>query len=272
VVSTDGYEHYDVLRHVRPFFFHILWDICRWLVNYRYVFAGAGLSGTRGNLIASSVQYVLNVAATVPAIIFIDRWGRRPMLLGGLFFMALWLYLVGGLQATYGAWGKVGDETVWVIQNNQSVTLAIIVCSYLFVCSFAVTMGPVSWTYPSEIFPMRVRAKAVSLSTAANWIFNFALAYGAPPGLASISWGMYILFGSFNVLAFIHVFFMFPETAGRSLEEVEAVFNSGHTFAAWKLSDRSLGRKALSDIKTSKAHKDNEKNSIEEREHASVEA
>ena len=70
--------------------------------------------------------------------------------------MALWLYLVGGLQAGYGTWGKVGDDTVWVIENNQSVTYAIIVCSYLFVCSFAITMGPVSWTYPSEIFPMRV--------------------------------------------------------------------------------------------------------------------
>jgi hypothetical protein len=61
-------------------------------------------------------------------------------------------------------------STNWVIENHKSVTKGIIVCSYLFVCSFAVTMGPVSWTYPAEIFPMRARSKAVSLSTAVRSI------------------------------------------------------------------------------------------------------
>lgn len=116
--------------------------------------------------------------------------------------MAFFLYLVGGLQAANGGWGIVDGDSqssahfllnesyicllaVWVITDRPSVTIGIIICSYLFVCSFAISMGPVSWTrvsilyfvlpacvdatwlsYPSEIFPMRVRAKAVSLSTA----------------------------------------------------------------------------------------------------------
>ncbi|KAG6884963.1 hypothetical protein C0995_009714 [Termitomyces sp. Mi166 len=58
-----------------------------------YVFRGAGLTGTRGNLIADSVQYVLNVAFTVPAIIYIDKWGRRPMLVIGTLLMGFWLCL-----------------------------------------------------------------------------------------------------------------------------------------------------------------------------------
>ena len=139
-----------------------------------YVFQGAGLTGRRGNLIADAVQYVLNVVLTVPAIIYIDKWGRRPMLLVGTVFMGFWLFLVGGLQGRYGAWGEVDGSRVWVITGHDGITKAIIVFSYLFVCSFAITMGPVSWTYPAEIFPMRVRAKAVSVSTAANWVFNFA--------------------------------------------------------------------------------------------------
>ena len=98
------------------------------------------------------------------------------MLLLGLGFMGFWLMLVGGLQAHFGHWTELNDTRVWAIPSGHgNATRAIIVCSYLFVCSFAITMGPVSWTYPAEIFPMRVRAKAVSLSTASNWAFNFAL-------------------------------------------------------------------------------------------------
>ena len=71
-----------------------------------YVFQGAGLTGRRGNLIASSVQYVLNVAFTVPAIIYIDKWGRRPMMIIGFALLGVFLFLVGGLQGGYGHWDR----------------------------------------------------------------------------------------------------------------------------------------------------------------------
>jgi len=115
------------------------------------------------------------------------------------------------------------------------------------VCSFAVSMGPVSWTYPAEIFPMRVRAKAVSLSTASNWAFNCALAFGVPPGFASIAYKTYFIFATFNVAAFIHVLFMYPETKGRTLEEVEEIFAQGHVFTAWKIKS-DVGRKSLGEV------------------------
>lgn len=228
------------------------------------VFEGAGLTGRRANLIASSVQYVLNVAFTVPAIIYIDKWGRRPMLLIGLAFMGFWLMLVGGLQARFGQWGEVDGDKLWVISGHRAATKAIIVCSYFFVCSFAITMGPVSWTYPAEIFPMRVRAKAVSLSTSANWLFNFALAWAVPPGLSNIAWKTYFIFGTFNFAAFIHVFFCFPETKGRTLEEIEDVFAQGHVFTAWKIKP-NVGKKTLDEVKAhsgGKAEFSDEKSSV----------
>ena len=85
-----------------------------------YVFRGAGLTGTRGNLIADSVQYVLNVVFTIPAIMYIDKWGRRPMLIFGTLFMGFWLSLVGGLQGRYGDWGIVDGSRVWVINGHQA--------------------------------------------------------------------------------------------------------------------------------------------------------
>lgn len=161
---------------------------------------------------------------TVPAIIYIDTWGRRPMLLAGTAMMGFFLMLVGGLQGHYGHRGTLDDGScgyshyactyfysfsspaVWLIENNDSVTKAVIVMSYFFVSSFAITMGPVSWTYPAEIFPNKVRGKAVSLSTAANWIFNFALAWAVPPALENIAWKTYLVFGTFNFGTLSHLF------------------------------------------------------------------
>lgn len=76
--------------------------------------------------------------------------------------------------------------------NGAAGTRAIIVCSYPIVCFFAVTMGSVSEsrTYPADIFPLKVRAKAISLPTAASWLFNFAafaFAWAVPPGLSSMA-------------------------------------------------------------------------------------
>ncbi|EIW77215.1 general substrate transporter [Coniophora puteana RWD-64-598 SS2] len=217
-----------------------------------YVFEGAGLTGTRGNLIADSVQYVLNVLFTIPAIIYIDRWGRRPLIIIGTFLMGFFLSLVGGLQGGFGEWGNVDGSRVWVINGHEGVTKGVIVCSYLFVCSFAITLGPVSWTYPAEIFPMRVRGKAVAVSTAVNWLFNFALAWAVPPALAAIGWKTYLIFAAFNFAACIQFFFMFPETAQRTLEEVEEIFAQGHMFQAWKIG-RDVGKKNLAQVQNENA-------------------
>ncbi|KAI4718315.1 putative MFS glucose transporter [Aureobasidium sp. EXF-10727] len=195
------------------------------------------LTGLKGNnnLVASSIQYVINVFMTIFALIFIDRWGRRLPLLVGSFFMALWLFINAGLMASYGHAAPPGGvnnvpEESWQISGPPSK--AVIACTYLFVASFAPTWGPVSWIYPPELFPLRVRGKAVALCTAANWIMNFALSYFVPPAFVNIQWKVYVVFGVFCVTMFIHVFLCFPETSGKSLEEVEALFQQ--KVPAWK--------------------------------------
>ena len=90
--------------------------------------------------------------------------------------------------------------------------------------SFAVTWGPASWTYPPELFPLRVRGKALALATSSNWIFNFALGYFVPPAFVNIQWKVYIVFGVFCTVMAMHAYFMFPETTGKTLEEVELMF------------------------------------------------
>ncbi|KAF1841910.1 general substrate transporter [Cucurbitaria berberidis CBS 394.84] len=197
-----------------------------------FIMRGAGIAD---ELLTASIQYIINVVMTLPAILYLDKFGRRPALLIGSFLMMTWLFTTGALQATYGHSNpnKADKDISWVVPKEHSaVSKAIVACSYLFVASFATTWGPTSWTYPSEIFPAKVRAKAVSLATASNWAWNCILAFAVPPLLWSINWKMYMIFGTFNGLALVHMFFAAPETKGKTLEEMDDVFDSG--LPAWK--------------------------------------
>jgi hypothetical protein len=209
-----------------------------------YVFGMAGLSGNN-NLVASSIQYVINVVMTVFALLFIDRWGRRAPFVIGATLMATWLFANAGLMASYGKAappGGVGGiaEQSWEIRGAPAK--AVIACTYLFVASFAPTWGPVSWIYPPELFPLRVRGKAVAITTSSNWIFNFALSYFVPPAFVNIKWKVYLIFGIFCATMALHTFFFFPETAGKTLEDIEEMFLAGTP--AWKTSvDRNSKRR-----------------------------
>lgn len=147
------------------------------------------------------------------------------------------MYANAGLLASYGKPAPPGGvdgtpEESWQISGPPA--RAVIACTYLFVASFAPTWGPVSWIYPPELYPLRVRGKAVALTTSSNWIFvrfsnahcqkniqktnffdclqNFALSYFTPPAFVNIKWKTYIIFGVFCTAMTIHVFFCFPET------------------------------------------------------------
>jgi hypothetical protein len=87
--------------------------------------------------------------------------------------------------------------------------------------------APTGWIYCSEVFPLKYRAKGVGMSAATNWIFNFALAYFVAPAFTNIQWRTYIIFGVFCTVMTLHVFFTYPETAQRSLEAIDLVFDTG---------------------------------------------
>ncbi|KAF2178789.1 high affinity glucose transporter [Zopfia rhizophila CBS 207.26] len=196
-----------------------------------YIMKGAGIGD---ELLTASIQYIINVTLTLPAILWLDRFGRRPSMLIGSFGMMSFLFISGAIQASFGAPNPdpKDKDISWVMKGHPSASKGVVACSYLFVATFATTWGPTSWTYPSEIFPPKVRAKAVSLSTASNWAWNCALAFAVPPLLWSINWKMYMIFATFNGLAFIHMFLTAPETKGKTLEEMDDVFDSGRP--AWK--------------------------------------
>jgi sugar porter (SP) family MFS transporter len=119
-----------------------------------YVFEMAGVKDSSQAVVSSSIQYVINVVMTVPALIYIDRWGRRPTLLVGAALMATWLFSVAGIMATRGHLVTPAERVEFSLSESVSWRVdttagkGVIACSYLFVASYAPTWGPVSWVYP----------------------------------------------------------------------------------------------------------------------------
>ncbi|KAJ5089299.1 hypothetical protein N7532_007983 [Penicillium argentinense] len=209
-----------------------------------FVFGMANLSGN-SNLVASSINYVINVVVTVPALLYLDKFGRRPILLAGSVSLTMWWFLCAGLMGAYGSPAPPGGlhniaEESWSITGAPAKV--VIACSYLVVASFAPSWGPVSWVYPPELSPLGLRGKAVALSTASNLMFNFALSYFTPPAFVNIKWKTYLIYGVFSFAMTLHVFFCFPETAGKTLEEVEGLLSSNRP--AWRtaVDNRKLER------------------------------
>lgn len=200
------------------------------------IFAFAGYSGN-SNLVASSIQYVINTVMTIPALLFIDRWGRRRVMYYGAFIMMVWMVAMAAVLGKYSVHldhGLNGDPQVriQIPSNEKSASRAVIAISYLFVATFAPTWGPAGWIYCSEIFPLHQRAQANALCAAVNWIFNMSIALFTPAAFVNITWRTYIIFAAFCFAMCIHVFLMYPETHGLSLEEVGELWDAD--IPAWR--------------------------------------
>jgi sugar porter (SP) family MFS transporter len=173
----------------------------------------------------SVITAVTNIVVTFVAIALVDKVGRRPILLFGsagmtvsLAVMALAFSqanIVHGAPSLPGAWGPIA-----------------LVAANLFVVSFGASWGPVVWVLLGEMFPTRIRARALGIAAAAQWIANFIVTISFPP-LASVSlvltYGLYALFA---LLSFLFVMRFIPETKGMSLEDANSLVSRRDTVRA----------------------------------------
>ncbi|KAG6818030.1 hypothetical protein H0H87_009185 [Tephrocybe sp. NHM501043] len=157
----------------------------------------------------------------------VDRWGRRTILLSGAVVMSTALIATG--------W--------WMAIDVPWTPNAVVVCVIVFNAAFGYSWGPVPWLYPPEIMPLSVRAKGVSLSTATNWIFNFIVGELTPYLQDTMAWRLYPMHGFFCACSFVLVYFLYPETKGVPLEEMDAVFGEGTSES--KLSSPSWKQKLM---------------------------
>ncbi|WP_066460163.1 sugar porter family MFS transporter [Sanguibacter suarezii] len=163
----------------------------------------------------STITAITNVVVTFVAIALVDKIGRKPLLLAGSAGMtvSLGMMALAFTQAT-GSGDNVTLPSPWG-------TVALIAAN-VFVISFGASWGPVVWVLLGEMFPNRIRASALALAAAAQWIANFAITVSFPPmaeGLG-LSW-VYAMYGTFALLSFVFVAFKVKETRNRDLEDME---------------------------------------------------
>jgi sugar porter (SP) family MFS transporter len=162
----------------------------------------------------SVITAVVNVVMTFVAILFVDRLGRRKLLMSGSAGM-----FVGLLLACIAFTQQIGSGDEVSLPAGWGV-LALVGAN-LFVVCFAATWGPIMWVMLGEMFPNRMRAIALGLCTAVNWIANFVVALLFPQLTESVGLGwIYGGFAFFALLSFVFVKTLVPETKGMELEEM----------------------------------------------------
>jgi sugar porter (SP) family MFS transporter len=158
---------------------------------------------------------VVNVLATLIAVAWVDKFGRRPLLLTGLVGMTVSLGAVG---LSFAALENTAETATSTTVGGIVTVLALVV----FIASFAFSMGPIVWTLISEIYPNRVRGRAISVATAANWLAAFLVAQFFLSLVDAIGESTtFFLFAALCVVSFVFVWRLVPETKGRSLEEIQ---------------------------------------------------
>ncbi|KAL5501119.1 hypothetical protein ACEPAH_9506 [Sanghuangporus vaninii] len=181
---------------------------CNLIIYYAtLLFERLGMNEVTSRIVAACNGTEMFLASLV-AIFVVERVGRRKLMIFGAAGMGSSMVLLAILGA---------------IDNS---TAQIVSAVFLFVYNtfFAIGWLGMSWLYSAEIVNLSVRAQANALSTASNWTFNFMVVMITSPAFANIKWGTYIIFAAFNACIVPICYFFFPETAGRSLEDMDVVF------------------------------------------------
>jgi len=175
------------------------------------IFQAAGFTSDMTSLAATTGIGVINVLATFIAIGLVDRAGRKPLLITGVLGMVVTLTVLGLANAT-------GARTA-------SLAVITVFCVAVYIVSFAFSLGPIVWLMISEIYPLRNRAQAMAISTAANWGANFLVSASFPVMAARLGpTTTAFTYAAFGVATLVFIITKVPETKGRTLEEISTLW------------------------------------------------
>jgi sugar porter (SP) family MFS transporter len=167
-----------------------------------------GISSNSGAILATAGIGLVNVIMTIVSMWFIDRIGRRPLLLTG----------IGGMIVSLAVLGLAFRIS---LQAGALAPIAVITLM-AYVAFFAISLGPIFWLLIAEIYPLKIRGLAEGTASATNWAANFlvSLTFLTLVELLGPSWTFW-LYGLLAVAAWIFSYRLVPETKGRTLEEIE---------------------------------------------------
>ena len=179
----------------------------------------------------------VNLVFTFVAMLLVDKLGRKPLLIIGGFGMLIG-FLMMGFTLYFSDYSQLNSAGLPTISSSEGIISLIGIL--IFIGSFAMSMGPVVWVILSEIFPNRIRSIAMSIAVAGQWLANYFVSQSFPMIVESdanklqIDGGIwnnalpYFLFSGFIVLIILFVWKFIPETKGKTLEEMETLFEKNN--------------------------------------------
>ncbi len=177
------------------------------------IIQNTGIDSDASSILASLGVGIVNVLMTVVALRLLDRKGRREMLFIGVTGISISLFLLG---------------CAFMSGMPETLSTIIAIGSLMaFVSSFAISLGPIFWLLNAEIYPLSVRSKAASAGTMTNWFFNFAVSLTFLPLIDLLSQtGAFWFYGAIGLVTLWFCWKFVPETKGRSLEQINAIFTN----------------------------------------------
>jgi hypothetical protein len=171
--------------------------------------------GTDHNLalLLGGINMVVYAIFATTSWFLIERVGRRK------------LYIIG----TIGQMLSMVLTFACMIPGTEGPAKGAAVGLFTYIAFFGATWLPLPWLYPAEINPLKTRQKANAFSTINNWLWNFFIVMITPVLIDNITWGTYLLFAALNACFIPIIYFFYPETSGRSLEEIDLIFAKGYT-------------------------------------------
>ncbi|KAI5835369.1 hypothetical protein K523DRAFT_368348 [Schizophyllum commune Tattone D] len=179
--------------------------------------ASIGLQGEEMSLLVSGGIGIAQFIAVLPAVAYIDRWGRRPLLRGGAVVMGCSHLLIAMLVKEFSADWEDHKGAAWLAVG----------AIYVFTMAYGISIGPIGWVLPSEVFPLSVRSKGVAISTASVWLNNFLIGLITPELMEISPASTFALFATASFAAYMWATYCVPETSGVALEEIGAMFSHG---------------------------------------------
>lgn len=158
------------------------------------------------SMLQTIVMGVINVIFTIVAILTVDKWGRKPLLITGSIGMAIGMFGVAGMAF------------------SNIIGMGTLIFIIVYTASFMMSWGPICWVLISEIFPNKIRGQAVAVAVAAQWAANYFIS-STYPMMMEFSGGLtYGFYGLMSVLSAIFVWKFVPETKGKTLENMESIW------------------------------------------------
>ncbi|KAH3669228.1 hypothetical protein OGAPHI_001349 [Ogataea philodendri] len=181
-----------------------------------------GMNAFNSRVLAACNGTEYFIASWIPFYV-IERFGRRKLMLFG----------AAGQALTMAMLTVTTHESQY--RDNSHAAIGAAVLLFIFNSFFAVGWLGMTWLYPAEITPLSIRAPANAISTAGNWSFNFMVVMITPVAFKNITVYTYTIFAVINALMVPAVYFFFPETAGRSLEDMDAIFAQSNPWRPWEV-------------------------------------